>query len=280
MLNSSAVLYSEETVIVSDVPSPFKNKNVEKESLFFPSSPIPSNATRSTVTLFPNGSAIRTLVIRNEVGQRITVSPQRDPHTVSFGGLLKKVVKEAFSEERVEQNLGSSLGSVVKAITHSTTLACANTTEEETMPVVSDPRDLIPYYRRRYTRFRKVSLALTREWRMYHIRMHNYELKTKKGYNAVKPVTPKPTPPGPPIQEKEDFNGMDPPNGSFVIPVHPWKEGEVVHLRYFRGNKEVNESDVMYDGIDNPSTYSFALVGVTTYSRIFFISHFLQRWKG
>lgn len=223
---------------------------------------------------------MRTLVIRNGNGQKVTVSPQRHSQTVSFGGLLKKVVKEALSEERVEQNLGSSLGSVVSAITQSTNISRVNTTEEETMPVVSDPRDLIPYYRRRYTRFRKVSLALTREWRMYHIRMHNYEMKKKKGYNAVKPVTPKPTPPGPPIQEKEDFNGMDPPNGSFVIPVHPWKEGEVVHLRYFRGNKEVNEADVMYDGIDNPSSFSFALVGVTTYSRIFFISHFLQRWKG
>lgn len=228
---------------------------------------------------------MRTLVIRNGNGQRIQVSPQRQTQTGSFGGLIKKVVKEAFSEERVEQTLGSGLSSVVSVITKSATSSgnsSTNTTiiEEEPKPVVSDPRDLIPYYRRRYTRFRKVSLALTRDWRMYHIRMHNYEVKIKKGYHAVKPETPKPTPPGPPIQEKEDFNGMDPPSGNFTIPVLPWKDGEVIHLRYFRGNKEVNEADVMYDGIDDSSKFSFALIGVTTYSRIFFISHFLQRWKG
>lgn len=207
--------------------------------------------------------------------------------TVSVGKFFSKVVKSMFSEDKPLDQKSSVLSVAITNVVQK--LLPAETTEspqmptqpeDEPLPQVSDPRDLIPYYRRRYVKFRKVSLALTREWRMYYIKRHNYEVRKKKGFRAIPPPSPKPTPAPPPIHEKADFNGMDPPNANFTIQPKPWFNNQVIQIRYFKGNTEVSEEEVMYDGMDNPDIFSFALISVTTYSRIFFITHLLKRWQG
>ena len=96
--------------------------------------------------------------------------------TVSVGKFFSKVVKSMFSEDKPLAQKSSVLSVAVTNVVQK--LLPAETTEspqmptqpeDEPLPQVSDPRDLIPYYRRRYVKFRKVSLALTREWRMYFI---------------------------------------------------------------------------------------------------------------
>ena len=219
----------------------------------------------------------------NQESSRPTLSQP----TISVGRFFSKVVKSMFSEEKpLAQNssvLGIAVSNVVqKFLPVEKTVSSQQPTqlEDEPLPMVSNPSDLIPYYRRRYLKFRKVSLALTREWRMYYIKRHNYEVRKKKGFRAIPPPSPKPTPSPPPIHEKADFNGMDPPNANYTIQPKSWFNNQVIQIRYFKGNTEVTEEEVMYDGMDNPDIFSFALISVTTYSRLFFISHLLKRWQG
>ena len=197
--------------------------------------------------------------------------------------LLNSFVNEALNSHVIHPSslVGSTLQKVFPT-TESNQVTPTNLTFvfTEQPPQVSNLRDLLPFYRRRYIAFRKISLALTKEWRMYQIRMHNYRVKRSKGLPAILPPSPKPTPRPPPITEKADFNGMDPPNADIQIDIPPWKAGEIIRMRYFKGNREVSKEEVMYEGVDNPEVFSFALVSVTTYSRLFFISHLLQRWKG
>lgn len=184
-----------------------------------------------------------------------------DTHAISPSSFIANQLKKVFSTQPTEA-VSLELG------------------EDEPLPNVKEPRDLIPYYRKRYINFRRISLSLTKDWRMYYVRRHNYEIKVKRGMKAIPPVTPKPTPKPPPIVEKKDFNGMDPPNANFTIAPSTWKSGDIIVIRYFKGNTEVSEEEVMYDGIDHPETFSFALIAVTTYSRLFFITHLLNRWQG
>lgn len=117
---------------------------------------------------------------------------------------------------------------------------------------------------RPFLEFKKKTLVLTKEWRIYRSRMIAYGKMLKKGIAAIKPVTPKPTPP---VSQVEDpnFNNMDPaPTPAVHHGFEPttWSAGENVVIRRFVGNKEVpfNSAEDVYPSPN--ATLSFSLVAV------------------
>ena len=69
-----------------------------------------------------------------------------------------------------------------------------------------------PVYRQTYYVLRRKALDMTREWRIYRLKLDAYNKRIQKGLKAVRPIEPSPTPRPKPIIEDPDFNGMDPPS--------------------------------------------------------------------
>ena len=129
----------------------------------------------------------------------------------------------------------------------------------------NDEKELFRESYRRYFEFKKKSLALTRDWRIYHSRLAIYEKKTKQGVKAVKPLPPKPTPP---VSREEDpaFSHMDPaptPATHHAFQPSAWRPGEDVVVRRFVGNAEVafDPTQDVYPSLGAPLSFSLIAVG-------------------
>lgn len=129
----------------------------------------------------------------------------------------------------------------------------------------SDEKEIFRESYRRYFEFKKKSLALTRDWRIYHSRLAIYEKKTKQGVKAVKPLPPKPTPP---VSREEDptFSYMDPaptPATHHAFQPSAWRPGEDVVVRRFVGNAEVafDPTKDVYPSLGAPLSFSLIAVG-------------------
>ena len=152
--------------------------------------------------------------------------------------------------------------------------------------------ELVQGYRHKYFAVRRKSLLLTKDWRIYNSRMYIYEKKKKQGIVIPKPVPPKPTPMVP-IVEDANFSGMD---NATVFPTSPvyrasnWDADTNIIIRRFVGNSEVpyDPDRNTYPSPNAPPSFSLVAVGTwavsptltRSYSRVFFITHFQQRWQG
>ena len=124
-----------------------------------------------------------------------------------------------------------------------------------------------PVYRQTYYGLRRKALDMTREWRIYRLRLDAYNKRIRKGLKAVRPIEPSPTPRPKPIIEDPDFNGMDPPSTPSVYQEYKrimWKKSEMIRIRQFKGNEEVSFNDeIVYPSRDQE--YSVTYVAVGTY---------------
>lgn len=113
-----------------------------------------------------------------------------------------------------------------------------------------------------YADFRRKGLTITKPWRLYYIKRHNYEKRVKRGLPASPPLTPSPTPRPPPIVEDPNFFGMDPPSRPSVNYLYkrtPWSPTETIRIRRFTNNEEVQAFPNGFASI--PFSVSYIAVG-------------------
>ena len=116
-----------------------------------------------------------------------------------------------------------------------------------------------------YAEFRRKGLTITKPWRLYYIKRHNYEKRVKRGLPASPPIPPSPTPKPPPIVEDPDFCGMDPPSRPSVNHLYkrtPWSPMETIRIRRFTNNEEVQAFPNRFASVP----FSISYIAVGTYA--------------